>query len=432
MPRTVVGQLSAILSLNSARFNKGLGRAKRNVRTFTAGISKNLKLVAKWGGVLSAVALGGGLGLMIAKSFKAIDNVGKLSDTLNISTRDLASLQFAAEQTGASTAEMNKALQIFVRRLGEAKQGLGEGKAGLENLGLDPAKLAAVKTGEAFRLVADRIQKLTTAADKAAAAYQIFGRQGVSLLNVLQVGRQGVDAFATQAERLGIAVTRIEAAKIEAANDAFNRMRTAMTGVVNVIARQLAPLVEELSNRFTALGDQAGGIRAEVLPAFRSVVEGTALAIEGIDKLIRGFKVLVLTIKLVGHVASGNLVKAWRTQAEIGRLADESLRAPTAAGMLAKFDQLTAASTKRAAAAVAKGPGLSPLDIPQVPEAGGGPGLGAGGGAPDRFIQGKRLALGGSGQRGPIPILGDAEQTELLRTIARAVQSKMLAGVPAV
>ena len=242
-----IAKMSASLSLNQRAFSKGLDRATKNLKRFATKVARTGLKVASIGGALATALAGGGLLLLIKQQMKAIDEMAKLSDVTGITTEELAGLHLAAQITGTETQTMNKALQIFVRRLGEAKQGLGEGLRAFENLGLDAHRLAFMSTGDALKIMVEEISKLPTKADRAAAAYQTFGRQGVELLNFLELGADGIDEFVKEADKLGLAFSRREAFHVEQFNDSLKRMQMVFVGIARTIGNFVAPWVWTLT-----------------------------------------------------------------------------------------------------------------------------------------------------------------------------------------
>ena len=93
----------------------------------------------------------------------------------------------------------------------------------------------------------EEISKLPTKADRAAAAYQTFGRQGVELLNFLELGADGIDEFVKEADKLGLAFSRREAFHVEQFNDSLKRMQMVFVGIARTIAKFVAPWVWTLT-----------------------------------------------------------------------------------------------------------------------------------------------------------------------------------------
>ena len=56
--------------------------------------------------------------------------------------------------------------------------------------------------------------------------------------------------MAAEAEHLGISITRVDAAKIELANDAVTRAKSVFTGLGNQLATSFSPLIMTVADNF--------------------------------------------------------------------------------------------------------------------------------------------------------------------------------------
>lgn len=276
-------------------FRRGMKRAQSTTKRFAASIKKMSMRVVKFGAVLTGVAVGA-MAVMVKRSFTAIDATAKLAARLNLTTEALTGLRHAADIMGSSYTGMDKALEQFVRRLGEAQVKTGETRDALNFLGLDANKLSKMKTDEAFKVAAEAIGKLKDATLKADSAYRLFGRRGVELVNTLSLGRKGLDEMASDAKRLGITFNKLDAAKIENANDAITRMKSAFVGAANAAALKFAPFVDFAAKKVT-----------EFVIVFRkSFGTGISKAIDiGIAAIDRLIKKLMATKAKVSFWAAG-------------------------------------------------------------------------------------------------------------------------------
>ncbi len=225
--------------------NKGFGALKRSAFGVKSAIA--------------AVAGATGMGLLIRNSFKTIDALAKTSDKLGLTTEALISLRHAAEQTGVGANTLDMALQRMTRRIAEAAQGTGEAKSALRELGLDARALAAMSPDQAFREIAGAMEEVDSQSDKVRLAFKLFDSEGVNLVNTLKLGKSGLNEMAREADSLGMTLSRIDALKIEQANDAISRATGAVGGLANKISVELAPVVVDLSNAFINLSGHIQG-----------------------------------------------------------------------------------------------------------------------------------------------------------------------------
>lgn len=85
------------------------------------------------------------------------------------------------------------------------------------------------------------MREVGTHSDRVSLAFKLFDSEGVAVVNTLNLGSKGLRETAQEAQRLGIAISRVDAAKIEAANDASLRLNQALTGLGTTPTRAIAP-----------------------------------------------------------------------------------------------------------------------------------------------------------------------------------------------
>jgi len=263
--------LAVSLTARTQKFNKGMNRAKKKLRTFGSSVAAMSKKLAKFGTVAAGVAAGA-LSLLVRNSFKAIDSTTKLGSELGIATEELTAFQHGAQLTGGSAEGLNKGLRRFVRSLGDVKLGLSEPIRAFELLGISAQDLAGKTTSEALRLFADGIANVKDPSLRAAAAAGVMGRQGQVLINFLKNGSEGLDDFIKEAKRLGISFDELSGAKIEAANDAILRVKQVFAGLGNTLAIEIAPIVKAIADKFTESALAGEGMGARVKKAFGNIL----------------------------------------------------------------------------------------------------------------------------------------------------------------
>ena len=285
-----VGTVAVNLVARTSVFDRKMNSSRKRVAHFASGASKLKGVLVGLGAAAGAASLGA----LVKSSMQNIDAVGKLSDRIGETTENLAALGHAAEIAGTSKENLTKSLEMMIRRLGEAQQGLGQARYALDSMGLSLDGLVESTPAESFEKISKAIMQLPTATERAAAANNMFGRSGKDLLNLMeQVANEGIAGVREEAERLGITFSRLDAAKIEAANDSVTRLKNAFGGVVNRLAIELSPFLEIVADKFTSLG--TGGVEAgeKIAQSFK----GAGYAIVGLLKVFdwvkSGFEVMI-------------------------------------------------------------------------------------------------------------------------------------------
>ena len=306
MAKQKVGALHVELSIDGKAYRAELTKADKRTKAFSMSASKSFRAAS--GSVIAltaaATAAAASLALMYKRSGAEIDKLAKSSDKLGIATEALVGLRHAAEQTaGVTGGTLDTAIQRMVRRVSEAAVGTGSAKKALEELGLSARDLAMLAPERQFSAIADAMAGASTQGDKVRLSMALFDTEGVALVNTLQAGSAGLKDYADEAERLGIAVNRTDAASIEAANDALDKMGKAATGVQNTIAIALAPSLQaaaeagvELAASFKPTGDEMEMLGKTAAAVFGTMLDGVQLIImgfHGASVAVQGFRVLM-------------------------------------------------------------------------------------------------------------------------------------------
>lgn len=202
-------------------------------------------------GIAAAAAAVGGMALLGKSSMDSIDSLAKMADRAGASTEALRAMQHAGELAGASTEQVNKLVTKMNQSIGMAVEGTGAAADAMDRLGLRMSDLIALPADQKFGVIADRLNDVDDIATKTALAMDIFGRQGADAMNLIAAGSEGIRQAAEDVEFLGVAVSRVDAAKIEMANDAWSRLGTAVEGIGNRIAISAAPMMKLLADLMT-------------------------------------------------------------------------------------------------------------------------------------------------------------------------------------
>ncbi|TQV76675.1 hypothetical protein FLL45_01565 [Aliikangiella marina] len=298
----VLATLALNLTANSKGLYKGLRNSRRRTDTWANQMRRQIKTVSKaFAGIALAVAVA--FSAMYAEQAKAIDQLGKTSDKLGIATQELAGLRLAAELTGVSQNNLDMGLQRMTRRLSEAAAGTGEAKNAIKELGLDAQTLAKLSPDKAFREISVAMNQIPNQADRVRLAFKLFDTEGVNLVNTLRLGKNGLAGAADEAEIFGLALTRIDVAKVEQANDQFTRIRAIGRGLAQQLTVQAAPAVGLLAEKFVGVAKEAGGMGNIAQMVITKIAGGVGMIgdfFNGLNAVWQGLK--------VGFVGFGTLV----------------------------------------------------------------------------------------------------------------------------
>jgi len=255
---------------------RAFDKTKKAFRSVSTGLQKLGGALSSTKTLIAGVVGVGGFGALIGTSLRTGDTLAKTASKIGATTEALSGLRYAAELTGVASQTMDMALQRFTRRVSEAAMGTGEAKDALIELGLDAESLVKLPLDTQMGMVADAMKELGTQSDRVRIAMRLFDSEGVALVNTLAGGSEALKDMTDEAEDLGITLSQVDAKAIEDANDAFARAKTAVMGVVQAMTVEFAPIIEDLSKRFTNFikkQNESGNVGERVARALISAFE---------------------------------------------------------------------------------------------------------------------------------------------------------------
>ena len=250
--------IEVIIGANTDDLDAAVQRSRSRLAGLGGEMKGNIATAAKWGAAVS-VAATAATAAIVAGSLKSIDALAKTSDKLGIAISDLQALRQAAELTGVGTNTLDMSLQRMTRRLSEAAQGTGEAQDALKELNLDALALAKVSPDEQFREIAGAMKQVGSQSDRVRLAFKLFDSEGAALVNTLALGKSGLQEIGDEMDALGASITRVDAAKVEAANDAMLRVATAAGAVSDRLTIELASSITAVANQMVAEFSRGSG-----------------------------------------------------------------------------------------------------------------------------------------------------------------------------
>lgn len=333
------------------------GRLQQTKKAVGSIAKQTAKIGAAFAGTVSAAMIA-----MTKSSLESIDALAKTADKIGATTEALRGLQHAGELTGVSTDTMNMALQRLTRRVAEAAKGTGEAVGAIEELGLDAEKLNKLPVDAKMQAIADAMQGVESQSDRVRLAMKLFDSEGVALVNTLGQGGDGLRKMAEEADHLGITLDRVDAAKIEAANDSISRTKGVFEGLSNQLAVAFSPLITEVATNmyqsaldtkefgnigtkvakflvkaFGKVGDAIAGIKVVLLGVQYLAQSFYAAMVSGLSKLVRSFDPLIEKYNQIASLFG--MGKIENKAAEFGEEVAEVLK-NNAAQTKAKIDEI--------------------------------------------------------------------------------------------
>lgn len=170
-----------------------------------------------------------------------------------ITTTAFQELSFAAKQSGVESGGLDAALIRMNRALSLASTGGKTQNDTLRALGLSFEQLQGLAPDKQFEILADRISKLTSPADRARAEIVLFGRAGGELGALLSKGAAGIEEMRRQAESLGGVISEENVKKLEESHQAIERLESSFSKLAATLVGSVAPALTGVLDDFARL-----------------------------------------------------------------------------------------------------------------------------------------------------------------------------------
>jgi len=281
-----------------------LGKGSQTLDKFRGNVNDGAKATAKY----SAAAVTAGAAIathLVKQSLAAIDSQAKLAQQLNTSSSSLATLKRAGELSGVSMQQISVASRTLSVRLGEVKAGTGEAVEAFKRLKLDADEIAELPLDKRIEAINKAMAENIPVTERAALAADLFGARASTAMKMLssenlQIAREEMELF-------GLALSDVDAAKVEQANDAMSVISKATEGIIQQFTVQLSPILKAVSNLFKKNAKEAGGVGESVKNSFNKAIDVVGFladAIEGVRRvtLIMADGIVAAIAGMVGGV----------------------------------------------------------------------------------------------------------------------------------
>ena len=245
--RKQTGGLGGLFS-DAARNALGLGRASSLASVGVSALSVAMRSLLLPLGIVAAIAAPFAA---FAAAATAAEQLHNLSQETGIAVADLQVMTQVADEFGVSQQQMTTGLRRTARMVGELGQGTPSAVKAFGQLGLTMQDLAGMSTADQFALISQRIAALPPAM-QAAAAVDIFGRSGQSMLNFIRGAGEASAEVKRLQQALGVTLSDQQTAAIEGMGDAIKRLGMPIQGFINQFLAELSPAITAVSNLIVA------------------------------------------------------------------------------------------------------------------------------------------------------------------------------------
>lgn len=238
--------------------SKALKNAEKSVTGLNAkleGLSRTVETTAK----IFGIAFGAReLVDFIKRGIEAGEAIGEMAAKLGITTTAYQELTYVAEQAGASQDDVNAAFKGMIKVLGEAADGSKTAQDAFAKLGISFDTIKGQSPDQVFELILDRLSKIHDPLQRGAAELQIFGKSGLQLGEMAQLGAKGIDALKDAAHQSGLVLDDDVIQKAKEAGDKLKIIEDAASKAGIRIAADFLPAIDAVAKLLTSDAFQHG------------------------------------------------------------------------------------------------------------------------------------------------------------------------------
>lgn len=302
------GAIVSKLTLDRSKFSASVKAVGKQTKTLGGWVKKNAGQFKAMG--LAIAAMGTAAIAVFTKMVKKYVEVGdwidKMSKRTGMSATALSELAYAADISGASLNDVEKGVKRMARTIIDANRGLITYQRAFNAINVDFKALQGMDPEQQFFTIAEAIGELRDSTLQAAAAQEIFGRAGTTLIPLFEEGRAGINALRKDAHRLGIIFDKEAAAKAAKLKDAQTALKKSLQGVSFAIVEGFIPALttatDSLTDMFVNTKVHAHGMVEAIVGFFTVLVRtisGVGMAWHGMQALI--FKGAALLTRSMGQ-----------------------------------------------------------------------------------------------------------------------------------
>jgi hypothetical protein len=289
-----IGALSVDLTADVAAYQQAMRAATKTLEASTKGWTGAISGAQRSIEGLFAPILGlrtllsglaaGGFVMMIKGALNAAGSLQDLSDQTGASTDNIQALQYILAQSGVGAEDSAAALRKFTQNVGDAKNGAGELVTSLyatDRAFLDLLR-GAPTMDAALQIAFDKLASIPGAAQRAALAADLFGKQGVKLAAIVKDGSINFGALTEQMRGTG---ALLDSELIAKADEAGDQLLVLGQHLERVRDRAIIPLVPWLVKMAKGWESLIALGQGEFFPKFDKLADIT-LQLYDIDKAL--------------------------------------------------------------------------------------------------------------------------------------------------
>lgn len=193
-------------------------------------------------GVVGATVALVGFGLA---QMSVIGTTARMANLLGLSTGSLQALEHQANMSGVSAEELHHNLMKMEEGISDSSS---KASKALSEMGISQAGFKDKSTLDQFTQIEQKMRAINNQGDRLRLAKELWGKSGASMAAMFDPAKHTLQEAREEAEKLGLVLSQADTKQIQEANKAWKMMKSAITGIGNSIAVELAPVITDIAS----------------------------------------------------------------------------------------------------------------------------------------------------------------------------------------
>lgn len=254
-----IGALHVSLSADSAAFDQNMQQAQEVAEESMDSISETATKMA--GALAAAWAAIASIDAIITATKEQIDYADSLGDVAarsNQAAEALSAYEYALAFSDASLQDYTAGLQKLEQNMAAASEGSKEQAIVFETLGIQLREQDGMlrNSGDVMLDFADVLAGMANGATKTQLAMDVLGESaGPALLPFLSQGKEGIEEFTAEAEKMGLVVSTDFSDAAGHFNDNLDKIAFKVKGLWRAMAEELTPALNDVSDSMLRINE---------------------------------------------------------------------------------------------------------------------------------------------------------------------------------
>ena len=300
--------------VDNDKANSSLSKTESKAGGVAGALGKGVKAAGKFAvGMGAGMAVAGAAVMKLAgQTAEQTDRIDKLSQQLGLSREGFQKWDYVMSQSGVSIDSMTTGMKTLAQKMGDVASGTGPGIKLFEQLGVAVTdSTGAVRSQEdVFNDAITAFQGMEEGAVKSDLALQLFGRNGMELMPLLNSTAESTENLKNKAQEMGLVLSDETVDAGVNFTDTMDTLKRTLGGLMAQGIGPMLPLINSLAEQFTKilptlmafiaplmekLVPVIGELLSKLLPAFIAILDAIMPVL---DPLIALFLLFVDAILL--------------------------------------------------------------------------------------------------------------------------------------